>query len=166
MTPTARSSTRRSTTPWAGAAASTRRWATPSTPTPQSRTRVEGEYQLRINDFRDDSLTVNDSITWNSLGANAIIDFTPFSSRPNFRLYGGVGAGLAYITVSNPTGSGSDDSIAGYAQALGGGLIRFNDDIDIDLGLRYQTSLGLDVFQGSDDLGNVVFHLGLLLYLE
>ncbi len=130
------------------------------------RTRVEGEYQLRINDFRDDSFTVNDSITWNSVGGNVFVDFTPLPSRPNFRLYGGAGAGLAYITVSNPVGAGSDDSIAGYAQLLGGGLVRFNDDIDIDFGLRYQTSLGLDVFEGSDDLGNAVFHVGLLLYLE
>lgn len=126
-------------------------------------TRLEGEYQLRLNDYRD---AIDDSVTWNSLGFNGLIDFAPFEQVPQMKLYGGLGAGLVYATVNDPTGPGSDDAVTPYYQVMGGALVRFSEDIDIDFGLRWQQTVGLEVFETETDLQNIVFHIGLLLRLE
>ncbi len=130
--------------------------------------RVEAEYQLLIDDYRDAN---DDGITWNSLGVNGIVDWRV---RENMALYAGLGAGIAYLSTANPpvtlpsgalSSVGSDDSFTVYGQALGGALFRFSDDVDIDLGLKYQLTQP-SLFEGDASFDNVVFHVGLLLHLE
>jgi len=131
--------------------------------------RIEAEYQLLIADYRDAD---DDGITWNSVGGNALVDFRV---HDNVALYGGAGAGLVYVSFANPPLElnrppgvfvpGSDDHITLYVQALGGALFHFSDDIDIDVGMRYQYAQA-DAFAGDVEFNNVVFHVGLLLHLE
>ncbi|MEM1011640.1 MAG: hypothetical protein AAGI46_05400 [Planctomycetota bacterium] len=130
--------------------------------------RIEAEYLLLLADFRD---AIDDGMTWNSFGLNGIVDAR---LGPNVKVYGGVGGGLAYVSFANPpvalssgagVAVGSDDDVALYVQGLGGMLFRFDDDIDIDLGVRYMFS-DLDVFNGDVEMQNVVFQIGLLLHLD
>jgi opacity protein-like surface antigen len=120
--------------------------------------RLEAEYQLLLADYRG---TSDSGSTWNGLGLNALIDVRV---RDGLKLYGGLGAGFAYASFSTP-GLGSDDDFSPYFQGLGGALIRFSDDTDIDLGFRYTVS-EFDIYNGSTDFDNVTFHIGLMLYLE
>jgi opacity protein-like surface antigen len=125
--------------------------------------RIEAEYLLLIVDYRD---TNDDGLTWNSLGVNLLLDVR---ANEAVKVYGGVGAGMAYISYANPPlgniGVGSDDAFDFYLQGLVGTLIRFNDDIDIDIGLRYQITEP-EAFEGEVELNNILFHVGLLLHLE
>lgn len=120
--------------------------------------RVELEYILLLDEFRD--LGTTDGITWNSLGVNGLVDFRV---RDGFKLYGGAGAGLTYVSAD--AGTTSDNNTTFYLQALGGGLFRFSDDIEIDIGIRY-TIASPDLFGNDIDLNNILFHVGLLLRLE
>ena len=121
--------------------------------------RVEGEYQLLIADFRGaDDL----GSTWNALGVNVLLDFQLIENQLD--VYGGLGAGATYASFSTP-GLGSDDDFSYFVQAMGGFLVRFDRDVDIDFGLRYTYSQ-LDLYDGTTDLDNVTFHVGLLLHLE
>ena len=120
--------------------------------------RLEGEYQLLLADFRG---TNDQGATWNSLGLNALLDLR---LTERIKLYGGLGGGAVYASFFSPT-LGSDDDFSYYVQGLGGFLFRFSEDIDIDLGLRYQYAK-FDLYEGETDFDNVVFHLGLLLHLE
>lgn len=125
--------------------------------------RLEAEYQLLIVDYRD---TNDDGITWNGLAVNLLVDFPV---RDGLKLYGGGGLGMAYISYANPplngVGIGSDDAFTPYGQIMGGGLVRFSSDIDVDIGLRYQYT-NPDAFEGDVELNNIIFHVGLLLHLE
>ncbi len=120
--------------------------------------RVEVEYILLLDEFRN--LGTDDGITWNSLGVNGLVDFRV---RDGMKLYAGAGAGMTYVSVD--AGNTSDDAFTPYFQVLGGGLFRFSDDIEIDIGLRYNIA-SPELLDGDFDLANVLFHVGLLLRLE